>query len=897
MPAAQPAPAWPSILIAPRSAPSRLSLACAASAAAVVAWLSQGSLALTGSSPERVALLPLAPSAILLSLAAGLAVAWVLSRAGRLTPLLLLAFLVLPWLPLALPPVAGFWSQSLGLLIWVAVIAAAAVSPRRALDALPPSPLAAGAVACVIFSAAAWQVAPSVPGGDEPHYLVITQSLLYDGDLEIGNNHTRGDYLAYYNGPLNPDFRVRGRDGGIYSIHAPGVSALVAPAFAIGGYRGVVVFLVLLAAAGSALAWHLAHAATGRADAAWLGWAAVTLATTTVFHSFTVYPDGPGGVIALTGVWALLRASHEAPTNATRMTPWFLHGAALATLPWLHTRFALLAGGFGALILWRLATTRNAAGKAVAFLSIPAVSALAWMFYFVAIYGTPDPSAPYGGEAGSFAHVPGGFVGLMVDQRFGLLAYAPVLAVAFGGLWVMVRSRDHRRLGLEYLFVLIPYVLVITHFAMWWGGHSAPARFLVPVLPMLTIPAAAGWLAVRERATRATMWAALAFTAVATAVLMLVDGGRLAYNTREAYALWLEWLNPSLDLGRALPAFWRGREEEMYRDAAIWCVALAAAWGTLRAAQDAAWARPRVVFATLAGGIFALAAMIAVPVVWRVNGSDGTTPTPGQLEILRRLGAEPRVLAFDPDGFRRLDRAQVGTRLRLQPARSTEPGGAGRDDRPLFVLPNVPAGRYRLTLQGGGPGWVMLGIGRDQFALRTEQVGAAPGPLVVDLPVAVRALIVRGDEALRRNVRGLTMEPLSVVPPGDRLTGAVARRAVRYEGGSVFFLDEASYAEPEAFWIAGRSTASIVIQPDAPSRAILRLRNAPVPNDVQLAAGAWRETLSLGPGEERTVSVPVAAERGAVLLTVSSAAGFRPSEVEPGSRDNRFLGVWVQVGR
>ena len=43
-----------------------------------------------------------------------------------------------------------------------------------------------------------------MPGGDEPHYLVITQSLLYDGDLKIENNHQRGDYRAYYGGDLPP---------------------------------------------------------------------------------------------------------------------------------------------------------------------------------------------------------------------------------------------------------------------------------------------------------------------------------------------------------------------------------------------------------------------------------------------------------------------------------------------------------------------------------------------------------------------------------------------------------------------------------------------------------------------------------------------------------------------
>ena len=34
-------------------------------------------------------------------------------------------------------------------------------------------------------------------GGDEPHYLVITHSLLVDHDLKIENNHARGDYRHF----------------------------------------------------------------------------------------------------------------------------------------------------------------------------------------------------------------------------------------------------------------------------------------------------------------------------------------------------------------------------------------------------------------------------------------------------------------------------------------------------------------------------------------------------------------------------------------------------------------------------------------------------------------------------------------------------------------------------
>ena len=412
--------------------------------AIVAAWLSHSTLAV-GIDGSRIGLLPISPSAVVIAALAGAAVA-MLARAGAsLAPVALLTLVVVPWLPWPVPAALLVWAGPIRGLIWTAValvMLATARRPLRLTSLLTGAAslahnrprLAAGVLAFVIFSFAAWQVSPSVPGGDEPHYLVITQSLLLDGDLKIENNHRRGDYQAYYAGALAPHYIRRGVNGEIYSIHAPGLSALVAPAFALGGYRGVVFCLLVIASWGSALGWQLAWLASGRRSAAWFGWAAVTLAATTIFHSFTVYPDGVGSVIALTGVWALLRAEQERRTGESRLLPWLLHGMALALLPWLHSRFALLAGCLGALVLLRLSATKNPAGKAVAFLSVPALSALGWMSFFRAIYGVADPSAPYGTSRDfSLAFIPGGLAGLLFDQRFGLIANAPVLVVARGG--------------------------------------------------------------------------------------------------------------------------------------------------------------------------------------------------------------------------------------------------------------------------------------------------------------------------------------------------------------------------------------------------------------------------------------------------------------------------------
>ncbi len=871
---------------------------------ALAAWLSQATVAFTEVAGPRIALLPLSPAALRLSAAAGLVMlaAW---RAGAsLAPLWLLTLILLPWLPRFMPAVFLIWSGPLVALVWIGVglslaastpaLAARAASAARQATARHPA-LVAAALAFVVYGAAARGVSPSVPGGDEPHYLIIAQSLLSDGDIRIANNHRRGDYRAYFVGDLSkPDYRRRGRNGEIYSIHAPGLPVLVAPAFALGGYPAVVWFLIAVAAAGSGLAWQLAWLVTGRAGAAWFGWAAVTLSTSAVFHSFTVYPDGVGGVLALTGVWALIRAGRDADDGSERIAPWFLHGAALALLPWLHTRFALIAGGFGALILLRLGTNRNAAGKAVAFLLLPAVSAICWIGFFIAVYGTPDPSAPYANEEGSIAFIPGGLAGLLFDQRFGLLAYAPVLVFAFVGLWRMLSTPPRRRLGGELLFVLIPYLLAVTHFAMWWGGTSAPARFVVPMLPLLAIPAAVSWTAT-HRVTRTTALAALACTAFATAALAFVGGGRMAYNVRQGPALWLEWLSPAADLAHGLPIWWRGREGLLYRDIAIWAAAFAAAAAALRAAGRAL--RTRGALAATAMAVYALAVMSAVAIDWRVQGIDGATETPAQLAALRRIGAEPRLLALQLPSLRRLRPADVAPRLRIEPSASTTPGGAGQNDRPLYQIPLVPAGTYRLEPRGTRmSGWLMAGIGREQFSLTSGPLAEPPPPIVLEFPVDVRAIVVRGDEQARRSVEGITVTALSVVPTSARLTDDVARRAVRYGHTTVFFLDDRSFAEPEAFWVGGARSSTVALQADRPSGSMpLLVRNGPVQNAVRLSSGGWTVEAALAPGEERRLEVPLQPGRSALLLAISTSAGFRPSEVTSGSLDSRYLGLWVKA--
>jgi hypothetical protein len=455
-----------------------------------------------------------------------------------------------------------------------------------------------------------------------------------------------------------------------------------------------------------------------------------------------------------------------------------------------------------------------------------------------------------------------------------------------------------RRLALELLFVTVPYLLTATSYAMWWAGWSAPARFANPAVPVLAIPCAVAWCRMQNRGSRVVAAGALAFTAFLSWVLVVTVGGRLAYNTRETTALWLEWASTLAPLADGLPIWFRGREGAFAMDIGVWAVALALAWWCARALAGVTRFGDRGRLLTAITAVHIVAAMLAVTVTWRMHGATRLRAAPAELDVLRGLAAEPRALAVQVTPPRVLTSARLLEMMPLEPVVLRGASPRGRSDPTIAVLPAIPAGSYRIRVEGSGSGgWLMLGIGQDQFALRSEAITWPAPPIDIAFPVDVRALIVRGDEDARRAVRRVIVEPMSILPASARLTDLVARRAVKYADVSVFFLDERSFAEPEGFWIGGSRQSAFVVQSDRLQSSVdLMIRNAPVENHLTMVSRQWREDLTLAPGEERRVQVPLGPGQRAAFVTATTTSGFRPSAATPDSRDERFLGVWVRPG-
>ncbi len=806
----------------------------------------------------------------------------------------------LPWWPVPVPAVALIWTGPTGWLpIGLALFAAGAArsgEPR----AFRPGAVFAGALTLVAALLTFWSVQPRLPGGDEPAYLVITQSLLADRDLRIENNHAQRDYAAYFGGNLRPDFIQRGRDGQIYSIHAPGASAVVLPAFALFGYNGAVATIALLAALTGSLIWAIGLMATGDRTAAWIAWAAVTLSTTFLIQSVTIFPDGPGALVVAAGTWLLL-AMRLAPDRITT-TRIVIVSAMFAAMPWLHTRFSVLAAGFGALIAWQIVTDASRPmpqrlRRAIAFGVVPAVSAGLWFLFFQLIYGTPNPSAPYGPDPGTrLAYVPGGLLGLAFDQRFGLLIASPALALAAFGLFLPSRKDVSlvRAVGVARLtaLVAVAYAAATATYWMWWGGQPVtPARFLAAALPVLAAPLAIAWA---RSSSVMRVWTALllALSLAMTVALIGVDRGDLAWNVRDTAARWLEWAGPVANLARAWPSFfWVLRPEDLRTEwpfaihAAVWLIVFVVAIGAVAwAARSRGWGRQAVAAAVV--WTFLVALMINVSIGWRLTGEPSLDPTRSQLALLRAMASGARVSRVAAGSVRRVagpSEIAIDVQRRGQVfVRASE----------WALLTGVPAGEYdlRIAKPASVAGDVAIRIGRGPHPFRTIPLGMASE---VNVPLT-----------LAGGARGLVLEPAPSLAAAEgrvelrpRALFADPREpalvAVPYGSLDVFFLDDGAFVEGDGFWIRGGRAGEFVLSDQNNRSAIdLELTNGATANTVKISTATSAETIALAPHEARVIGIPLALRRARVR--VEASAGFRPSDAD-GSTDRRFLGVRVVV--
>ncbi|MBN2383306.1 hypothetical protein JXQ70_10520 [bacterium] len=342
-------------------------------------------------------------------------------------------------------------------------------------------PIKSGLVIFVISFGIYYYCSGYLPGlnGDEPHYLLITQSLLQDGDLDVHNNYCERDYNEYMPGVLDRHVSI-GQGGVRYSTHPVGLAFLIAPAYYLLGYRGVVLFMNMCAALLAVQLFLLSRSVLKGSSWAYYIWVLVCFAPPLLPYSAKVFPELPAALLCAY-VYRVIVTGKPLTSGSSVFVM-----ISLAALPWLQQRFIILA-----LLLALDLVVRNWSNiKAwTVIVGGYCLSMVGLMLFYQVLYGNPLPSAPYTSIGMDTiwswdTFIGHGMWGLLFDQEYGILVYAPVFLLALGGLYLKFRRSCPDAFFWMAMFLSV-YIPAGGFTLKWFGSWAPMGRYMVVLIPLL----------------------------------------------------------------------------------------------------------------------------------------------------------------------------------------------------------------------------------------------------------------------------------------------------------------------------------------------------------------------------------------------------------------------------
>lgn len=342
--------------------------------------------------------------------------------------------------------------------------------------------------------------------GDEPYYLLTSDSLYQDLDINLSDQYGDGDHVHFYPPELYPNVRLRAYarfghkgEGYIYPISQPGVSFLILPWYALSQlFKGrVLIFLIrssltFWAALLGVQIYLLFSQLWQKERLSLFLWFLYSFTAPIFFFAFHIYPAVP---IALFSIYIFRKAwSPDAPSNFE----YALCGFLLALFPFFGLKYNM--------ILWPLLliagytfVRKHRAGLRIAwFLVFPLAGLAAFYLYVNHMYGTLNPIAIYEGVLTSdkiqnfqdvMRNTPlmlriDSLLDYFLDQRDGLLLYAPWYFFALAGCIEMFRRA--RATLVTFVLLAGPFLFNYAFFAHRQGS-SPQGRVLTPLSWMAAI--------------------------------------------------------------------------------------------------------------------------------------------------------------------------------------------------------------------------------------------------------------------------------------------------------------------------------------------------------------------------------------------------------------------------
>ena len=322
--------------------------------------------------------------------------------------------------------------------------------------------------------------------GDEPFYLITTQSLIEDRNLDLRRQYELHSYESFFDHPDGLWTQSSARDNGkLLSPHNPGLSVFIIPGFKFGGLIGVQIQMMAVASLTFSLAYILLVRITGRLWISWLATITVAVTSTAFIYSTEIYPEFPAALFLIISLLIIPRINKSGIWQAIGLL------LCLSAIVWLGVKYAPLAGLVAMWGFWRMTPSAREV-----FLVSTILSASLFVWFHLDTFGGLTPysvNLVYAGD-GTISILGDHFdftkrlyrpFGLFVDQRFGIARWAPILLLVIPAAPLLWKIDALSRLVLTLLLVqiLIATFVVVTMMGWWF-----PGRTLVTVLPLMALP-------------------------------------------------------------------------------------------------------------------------------------------------------------------------------------------------------------------------------------------------------------------------------------------------------------------------------------------------------------------------------------------------------------------------
>jgi hypothetical protein len=346
------------------------------------------------------------------------------------------------------------------------------------------------------------------PTGDEPHYLIVAHSVALDRDISLLNNYQKQHYRYFYPGELAKRTSPSADKKRELPAQGLGLSIFLAPFYyltmRISPQSLVVVLRLVICSTTTIVLYNvlmLLFQSRTSSFAVWLVSLGAFLASPIVTYSSLFYPEIPAFFLMIVAIRKILEIEEH------RWLSFFWLVLIPGALVWLHPKYFALAicisitAAIGYYKRLRVYSDGSHHGMSILYLIASIASILSFFLFLKYEYGGWSPNRIYAGwdrapqsllelirqegfaRIGTMIRM---FIGFWIDQRFGLIAHAPLYVLFFPAAIWMFRSKTN----LKFILIWFAIHFLIICWGAPLGGFAPASRHMIVLLPLILIPIA-----------------------------------------------------------------------------------------------------------------------------------------------------------------------------------------------------------------------------------------------------------------------------------------------------------------------------------------------------------------------------------------------------------------------